>query len=72
MDIKKLSADVCPACDCKITAEKIIRDNPNVDLTKYTNVTTYKLPDDPNMKIQIGKDIYTKKDLETVKLSNEK
>ena len=58
----------CPVCpSCKITIDKIIKDNQAIDLTKYNNVTKFKLPDLENMEVQIGEIIYTKLEIEAIK-----
>ena len=59
--------EVCPVCDCRITAEKIKRDNPNIDLSFYDNATTIEIPDKKDIKIKIGDDLFTKEEIKALK-----
>ena len=58
----------CPVCpDCRITAEKIIKDNPAIDLTRYNNVTVFELPDIEGMKVKIKTNKWEKIEDELIK-----
>lgn len=57
----------CPVCDCTITAKNIIRDNPEIDLTKYNTGTTFHIPDIEGLEIKIGEDVYTAIEIKTLK-----
>lgn len=52
--------EVCTVCDCTIAAERLIREIPTIDLTKYQFGTRYKLPNKKNIEIEINGKIYTK------------
>ena len=58
----------CPPCpSCKITAERIISDNPDIDLTKYNTATKFKIPDIDGLEVQIGEDTLTKSQLDALR-----
>ena len=55
-----LLVEKCPVCDCKITAQRIIDDNPLIELPNET------------VSFKYNGEVFTKKMLEEAKIINER
>ena len=58
----------CPVCPpCEITAKSIKQRAVDYSGKRFKNATKFILPDNGDLEIKIGKNVYTKKELETLK-----